>query len=201
MRQLRQNHAAAVQVPIFRYKAQHGVESGELYQSRALHIACISYHTDNTVAIVRNLLEAKCEVDARDATNTRPLHYACGQSTDSSSAALVVLLLEHGADIHATDGLRRTCLHLACKAGNPELVALLLQRAGSSLVGARDFDLRLPLHYASEASSGPVVQLLFDHIEHQPPDKHILQTTVDRNNESAFHLVVRLKQYLFTEFF
>ena len=70
------------------------------------------------------------------------------------------------------------------------MVHLLLKRAGSALIGARDFDLRLPLHYASEASAGPVVELLLTHIDLEPPDKQIMQTRSDRSGATAFHLAV-----------
>jgi len=98
-----------------------------------LHTAC-HCTTTRRVEVVRLLLDAGANANARNEYGMTPLHWAVAQSEDSdSSESLVAVLLEHGAEANAQDNEGRTPLHGAYEAS----VARLLVAAGAQ-VDARD---------------------------------------------------------------
>ena len=69
--------------------------------------ACANGHVD----IVRLLLEARADVNAKDVEGTTALMLASGLGY----AEVVTLLVQAGADLNAQDSLGRTALNLAQK--------------------------------------------------------------------------------------
>ena len=119
-----------------------------------LHAAARS----GTAAVVRALLDAGAEVDARarrfdpfsGVTNT-PLHEAAGNPDPEVAAAL----LDAGADVNGRGSGGATPLYRAARNENPAVAALLLG-AGAE-VNAATSDGLTPLHTAAAGNSNPAV--------------------------------------------
>jgi len=75
------------------------------------------------VDMVRSLLKAGANVDARDSRNLTPLFFAL--ATEYPSTEIVQTLLQSGADVNAGDKTGETPLDWAEKFGNPRVIALL----------------------------------------------------------------------------
>jgi ankyrin repeat protein len=107
--------------------------------------------------IVRALIEAGADVQARDNVGSAVLLYAArGGSVD-----VVKMLLEHGASVAEKDGSRYgTPLGAAAARGRGEIVRLLL-RAGANPNLANQPG-QTPLHLAAEAGYVEIVQLLIE---------------------------------------
>ena len=114
--------------------------------------------------VVRVLLEAGADANARAYYGQTPLHLAAG----NENPAVAALLLEAGADVSAREWMGRTPLHAAAARNeNPAMVALLLE-AGADLqaVGNRaeeyvriysPLDGVTPLHEAAASNGNPAV--------------------------------------------
>ena len=94
--------------------------------------------------IVRSLLLAHVDTEARDSSGQTPLMKAC--RARKNGAAVVTLLLESGANVNAGDGAGVTPVHIACSLGDVELLQLLIQHGGD--VDRSDKDGERPLHKA-----------------------------------------------------
>ena len=80
--------------------------------------------TDNSLAMVKLLLQSKAQVNLVDAFKTTALMTAAGKG----NAAMVALLLAGGADVSAKDDDGKDALTLAREAGHAAVVALLQQK-------------------------------------------------------------------------
>lgn len=80
--------------------------------------------TNNSLDLVKLLLQSKAQVNQVDAFKTTALMTAVGKG----NPALVELLLSSGADARAKDDDGKDALTLAREAGNAAIVALLEQR-------------------------------------------------------------------------
>jgi len=98
-----------------------------------LHLAALYCHEQ----VVRALIEAGADVDAKDALGLTPLHYA-------SCASVAALLLDAGADVDAAGATGLTPLHLAL---DRPLARLLIARGADK--NKRDACGNTPLHLAA----------------------------------------------------
>jgi hypothetical protein len=104
-----------------------------------LHIAARSQNT----SIMRLLINANAQLDARDNEGSAALHWACVKNAVASAS----VLLEARCDVNARDASGRTALHLASCLHADTMVALLLRFGGS--VFSADNDGNTPLHRAA----------------------------------------------------
>ena len=111
-----------------------------------LHVAAL--HGDTV--LIRVLVEAGANPDARDTGGETPLHRAVIQRRDST---VIAALLAAGADVGARDDYRRTPLHFA--GHNPEPGAILALLAAGADPEARDRSGATPLHAVLSISGRP----------------------------------------------
>jgi len=114
------------------------------------------------LAVLRFLLDAKANVNAREARDNRtPLYTAVNQG----QVAAVDLLVAAGADLQAQDRMGQTPLHAVCELEAPaEVVSNIvtrLLRAGADKE-ARDQFRGAPLHAAANAGKLVMVALLLE---------------------------------------
>ena len=96
--------------------------------------------------LVKALLRANAEVDARNEEGAVPIHLAAAHGDTQS----ISMLLEAGADRDALDGSHKTPLHVAAEAGHSAVCEQLV-KAGCE-VYTKDLDeLCTPLHLAARA--------------------------------------------------
>jgi uncharacterized protein len=140
------------------------VQDGE---ARAAQIPLMHYMTLSNVhpheelaECVRLLVEADADINAtaslceieRTALMVAGMHTCCNE--------VQCALLQNGADVSVCAADGTTALHLAAVAGQFGSCKLLLERASSSLVHARNRDGGPPLMYAAGAGQLDLVQLL-----------------------------------------
>lgn len=104
----------------------------------ALHTA-VEYKSSGFADVLRALLAAGADVNARNYAEITPLHVAA----TSGCANNVSVLLSAGADVHAVDNYGDTALHMAARHGCAEIVTVLLQFEAN--VHAVNHDKRTPL--------------------------------------------------------
>lgn len=113
-----------------------------LQQATPLHFAAQS----GSVAIVRALLNAGADVNARNPQDITPLHLAAWDG----NAEIVSLLLEHGADInrrnHRNEGM--SALDIAAMTGAADVVRILIERGADPRRGD-PVNKTTPLHLAA----------------------------------------------------
>ncbi|MBP7635388.1 ankyrin repeat domain-containing protein [Candidatus Ozemobacteraceae bacterium] len=113
-----------------------------LQQATPLHFAAQS----GNVSIVRALLNAGADVNARNPQNITPLHLAAWDG----NADIVSLLLEHGADInlrnHRNEGM--SALDLAAMTGAADVVRVLIEHGADPRRGD-SVNRVTPLHLAA----------------------------------------------------
>ncbi|OQA06172.1 MAG: Phosphocholine transferase AnkX [bacterium ADurb.Bin374] len=113
-----------------------------LQQATPLHFAAQS----GNVSIVRALLNAGADVNARNPQDITPLHLAAWDG----NADIVSLLLEHGADIdrrnHRNEGM--SALDLAAMTGSAEVVRILIEHGADPRRGD-PVNRVTPLHLAA----------------------------------------------------
>jgi ankyrin repeat protein len=110
-------------------------------------------------ALIRLLLEADVDIEARDSEGSTALHAAM----NSMNEGVALLLLESGADINVLNDKNQTALHQAAISGGEggALVRLMIKTGVN--VSAQDYRGQTALHAAvNEGAREAVVQLLID---------------------------------------
>ena len=133
-----------------------------------LGIACTFTNGNNSLEIVRALLNAGADPNALDNLGRSPLHGAVcffHHLNDAGRAAergqIVETLLDANADVHARDNQNCTPLHEACRNGASVHVVSLLLDAGAAS-NLRDEDGATPLHHACWSGHVELVRLLLN---------------------------------------
>lgn len=144
---------------------------------------------ENTIDVVKFLLQNGADVHAVNATGSSSLHYACSVGSVDAAKELIrygadvhlkdedgyspllsavehgridtlQLLLDHGADVNIVDNSNDSALHLACGAGNVALALRLLQYgAHPNVIG---FNSWTPLLIAAQKGLHVVVARLIE---------------------------------------
>jgi ankyrin repeat protein len=127
-------------------------EIGDQNDMRPLHW----YASRGNVAAMRAVLQHGVKVDPVSSGGATPLQEAAACSLDA-----VKILLEFGADVQKTDGRSNTPLHYAARAGQTEVVRLLLERWPDG-VRVANVDLDTPLHRAALEGKAKVVRVLVE---------------------------------------
>lgn len=117
-----------------------------------LHFACATRSLD----VVRLLVDAGANLDARGTHSATPLHVAC----QSGSIDIVRLLVDAGANLDAREDHSVTPLHAACQSGSIDVVRLLVDKGAD--VSAADCAGDEPITIASEAGYSDIVEFLVD---------------------------------------
>ncbi|AVP87645.1 hypothetical protein phytr_7050 [Candidatus Phycorickettsia trachydisci] len=117
-----------------------------------VHTAAIN----GEVEVMRMLLDANVDKEARSINGGTPLHYAAIEG----HVEVVKMLLDANADKDARDDKSATPLHCAAKGGNVEVLKILLDANADK--NARDDKSATPLHYAARGGNVEVVIALLD---------------------------------------
>jgi len=125
-------------------------ETGGLFKSSPLHIACL--HSHQSIALL--LIRKGADVSAADKDKRTPLHYAAHQSGER----VVALLLEQGADVAAKDTDGWTPLHDAAALHSEVVAQLLLDRGADA--SARTNSGRTPEDVARAGSHHELAAML-----------------------------------------
>jgi len=88
-----------------------------------------------TPELMRTLIDAGAQVNARDIRDMTPLMLAV--SSETQDPEVVRLLLQKGADVKAKSNLGETALDWARKFGNPEVMRMLEQAGGTATPAAQ----------------------------------------------------------------
>lgn len=151
------------------------------YTQTPLHAAATGARSD----MVRLLLESGVDVNAKNFKMDTPLHETCWRALDGERAlgdtpnhfelrrsdytkqkemdlidTIATLLAFGRADPLARDIEGATPLHHGVKARNPLTVATIDRFSAIDVISAKDFQGRLPLHYAAEIGFTDVLLLL-----------------------------------------
>ena len=129
------------------------IEAADLESATCLTFASFV----NDAGTIRQLVEAGCDVTARDSTGQVPLHWAYESDVDADSK--VVFLLQRDASlVNALDYSNRAPLYFASRAGNSGVVKTLLDLGAD--VDAHGRYGRTALHVACEAGKLPSIHQL-----------------------------------------
>jgi len=117
---------------------------------------------DADVAVMRVLLAAGANVNARTKVGKTPLMFAASRlggfrgtpnrGTEQDALSAIVLCLEHGAAIDATDQNGQTALHLSVAQAEDSVLRLLADKGAN--LQARDTQGRTPLDLATAGGRG-----------------------------------------------
>ncbi|XP_059091061.1 rabankyrin-5-like isoform X1 [Tigriopus californicus] len=123
--------------------------------------------------IVRNLILAGAEVEARNTSNQSGLHVAA----ENNLPVICGVLINEGVDVNALDNRENNALHLAVKEGHLEVIKVLLTESNINAQAINSKG-RNPLHvlavFGKENSSG-VFDLLLESIPQFPINKPDLE--------------------------
>ena len=109
-----------------------------------------------SVWAVNRLLEAKADVNVKDADGKNPLMIAL----DEGHQEMVVPLLQHGTDIDAQDNDGVSAIHLAADTGNLAAVRILLERKPLLQQTGESYWNQTPIHLAAEHDYDEIVKEL-----------------------------------------
>ena len=118
---------------------KHGAKTGEEF---SLHVAA-GKNGKGDIEIVRKVLAAGTDIDARDILGSTALRYAIY----SGHKEIAQLLIDKGADVNAKSDVGRTPLQDAALGGHKEIAELLIAKGAD--VNEKTNDGVTPLHFAT----------------------------------------------------
>mmetsp|Transcript_8753 Transcript_8753/g.13078 ORF Transcript_8753/g.13078 Transcript_8753/m.13078 type:complete len:506 (+) Transcript_8753:68-1585(+) len=121
----------------------------------ALHFAALNGHIDVVIYLVQS---CDLDVNATDNDMGTALHCACQRGHLE-----VAMWLAERAALNIVTSSRVTLLHSACDGGNIQIVEMLCDKGLDP--GAKDIDMRTPLHYAAYRGHTAVVEWFHNNFE------------------------------------
>ena len=88
-----------------------------------------------SVDVIKALVDAGADIDARDDDQVTPLHYAAG-----SNQGMVKVLIERGANVNVLNGVQRSPLWYAAFYNNREAVIELCKAGAKPQLGHNPLD-------------------------------------------------------------
>jgi hypothetical protein len=111
-----------------------------------------------TPELLRTLIDAGAQVNAKDIRDMTPLMLAV--SSETQNPDVVRLLLEKGADVKAKSNVGETALDWANKFGNPEVIGLLQKAGGETAQSAETAGIETSPAADAKTAIGKSVALL-----------------------------------------
>lgn len=119
-----------------------------------IHCAAINPNPD----ILKSLLDSSSEFSVPDEKQRKPVHYAATCQTDGP----LRLLISCGVDTREGDQTKTTPLMLACMHNRVDNVKALLENESRANVSAKNRFGYAAIHFAAEAGSKEIIELLID---------------------------------------
>eukprot|EP00930_Biecheleria_cincta_P097403 TRINITY_DN89117_c0_g1_i1.p1 TRINITY_DN89117_c0_g1~~TRINITY_DN89117_c0_g1_i1.p1 ORF type:complete len:382 (+),score=70.62 TRINITY_DN89117_c0_g1_i1:114-1259(+) len=114
---------------------------------------------NGSLPVIQRLLALGADLHAKDRDGRTPLHWAA--ITQAGSAKPAEALLEARADVTAVTNLSRTPLHFAARAGNADVIEILV--AAKADINAKNTEKgNTPLHAAAGSASLTAAQIILD---------------------------------------
>ncbi|KAL8836249.1 MAG: hypothetical protein Q9170_002993 [Blastenia crenularia] len=135
------------------------------------------------------LIEAGCDVNARDSEGKTPLFW-WSNYRDPMKSAFLKILLDHGADVTAEDGLGNTVLHNLDYDTKEEDIRTLI-KAGSNINKSRHVDGRTPLMCALAEWSSSVGSDWYEWVQKYGVDPN----AQDLKGQTVLHYILRRKNW------
>lgn len=152
---------------------KEGTDDADESGKTLLHHAVLN----DTVEMVRQLLENAAKLNEADCDGKTPFHLAA----ETGRQEVVKLLLEKEADKRAKDQAGQTPLHLAAECGHVEVVEMLMRELTE--MNTKDYFGRTPLHAAAEGNRVDVAGVL-------AKDNESLKAK-DNEGQTALHLACK----------
>lgn len=156
-------------IPLDRRAANQGNK-----ETKPMHHAC--WH--GNFEVVKLLLESGAEINSFNDGNETPLQVAARSRPSAASAQIIEFLIKQGANIESRDIFGWTPLISASNIGNLDAVVALVDHGAD--VGAQNYLLKTPFHYAAAAKE----QRTFSFFFHYGLDIHRL----DMDHVTPFHI-------------
>ena len=150
-------------------------------------VACNAHQSQVVKFLHENSERLRINVRTKDNQNVTALHYAMNDTIEYAKFFLD-LTREDPLSFSNTTGTRETPYHWACRAGNVEIVKLLIDNAIEYNIDLNDVNIQgqTALGIAVERTNVEVARLLLDHpdIKFAPSDQTILNDACDKSSLS-----------------
>ena len=136
---------------------QYLVERDAGKNGGALHFV-IKNCKEESLNIVKNLVEQGANVNLKDYSNKTALHHA----VEAKSLEIVKYLVEHGADVNCKTKRSATALHFAVGTGSLEMVKYLVEN-GAKVTTKQSCGATTVLYWACKEGNESIVDYLLQH--------------------------------------
>ena len=148
-----------------------------------IHCACLNPNSD----VLKHLLTINPEYQNLDTNMRKPVHYAACCESDAPLRYLVSLNI----DTRDHDNMRKSPLMYACMEGKVETAKFLLEE-NRSLIHHKDRSGNNAIHYAAEAGSKEIIEMLLN--------QGIKIAMPGQNRMTALHIAAQLGNYDLVKF-